>query len=82
MIDYCIAALFCMLNHGKQDAGVHKNENRIYRKNNASISFVKIPLFPSAEEKLGLTEVHAPILNRVGDGTQDNLSGCEKRFSK
>ncbi|MBE8421530.1 asparagine synthetase A, partial [Leptospira interrogans serovar Pomona] len=23
-------------------------------------------------------EVQAPILSRVGDGTQDNLSGCEK----
>lgn len=27
---------------------------------------------------MGLIEVQAPILSRVGDGTQDNLSGCEK----
>lgn len=29
-------------------------------------------------QKLGLIEVQAPILSRVGDGTQDNLSGSEK----
>ena len=28
-------------------------------------------------QQLGLMEVQAPILSRVGDGTQDNLSGHE-----
>lgn len=30
------------------------------------------------EEKLGLIEVQAPLLAKVGDGTQDNLSGHEQ----
>jgi aspartate--ammonia ligase len=30
------------------------------------------------EQQLGLIEVQAPILSRLGDGTQDNLSGSEK----
>ncbi|EGT5712390.1 aspartate--ammonia ligase [Cronobacter dublinensis subsp. dublinensis] len=42
------------------------------------ISFVKAHFSRQLEEKLGLLEVQAPILSRVGDGTQDNLSGCEK----
>jgi aspartate--ammonia ligase len=42
------------------------------------ISFVKSHFSRQLEEKLGLMEVQAPILSRVGDGTQDNLSGCEK----
>lgn len=42
------------------------------------ISFVKSHFSRQLEEKLGLVEVQAPILSRVGDGTQDNLSGCEK----
>ncbi|EKC6209255.1 aspartate--ammonia ligase [Cronobacter sakazakii] len=42
------------------------------------ISFVKAHFSRLLEEKLGLLEVQAPILSRVGDGTQDNLSGCEK----
>ncbi|NCH97631.1 aspartate--ammonia ligase [Cronobacter dublinensis] len=42
------------------------------------ISFVKARFSRQLEEKLGLLEVQAPILSRVGDGTQDNLSGCEK----
>ncbi|EOI5722212.1 aspartate--ammonia ligase [Cronobacter dublinensis] len=42
------------------------------------ISFVKAYFSRQLEEKLGLLEVQAPILSRVGDGTQDNLSGCEK----
>ncbi|GLS91861.1 aspartate--ammonia ligase [Psychromonas marina] len=33
------------------------------------------------EEKLGLIEVQAPILAKVGDGTQDNLSGHENAVS-
>ncbi|WPU23062.1 aspartate--ammonia ligase [Cedecea neteri] len=42
------------------------------------ISFVKTHFSRQLEEKLGLIEVQAPILSRVGDGTQDNLSGSEK----
>lgn len=42
------------------------------------ISFVKSHFSRQLEEKLGLIEVQAPILSRIGDGTQDNLSGCEK----
>ena len=42
------------------------------------ISFVKSHFSRQLEEKLGLIEVQAPILSRVGDGAQDNLSGCEK----
>lgn len=42
------------------------------------IAFVKSHFSRQLEEKLGLIEVQAPILSRVGDGTQDNLSGCEK----
>jgi len=42
------------------------------------ISFVKSFFSRQLEEKLGLIEVQAPLLSRVGDGTQDNLSGSEK----
>ncbi len=42
------------------------------------ISFVKSHFSRQLEEQLGLLEVQAPILSQVGDGTQDNLSGCEK----
>lgn len=42
------------------------------------ISFVKAYFSRQLEEKLGLIEVQAPILSRLGDGTQDNLSGSEK----
>ncbi|AFJ48992.1 aspartate--ammonia ligase [Shimwellia blattae] len=42
------------------------------------ISFVKSHFSRQLEQRLGLIEVQAPILSRVGDGTQDNLSGCEK----
>lgn len=42
------------------------------------ISFVKSFFSRQLEQKLGLVEIQAPILSRVGDGTQDNLSGCEK----
>jgi len=42
------------------------------------IAFVKSFFSRQLEEKLGLIEVQAPILSRVGDGTQDNLSGCEQ----
>ncbi|MEA1062879.1 aspartate--ammonia ligase [Erwinia sp. HR93] len=42
------------------------------------ISFVKSYFSRQLESELGLIEVQAPILSRVGDGTQDNLSGHEK----
>ncbi|AKJ43687.1 aspartate--ammonia ligase [Pragia fontium] len=42
------------------------------------ISFVKSFFSRQLEKKLGLVEIQAPILSRVGDGTQDNLSGSEK----
>lgn len=44
----------------------------------SQISFVKAHFSRQLEELLGLIEVQAPILSRIGDGTQDNLSGCEK----
>ncbi|GKX61122.1 aspartate--ammonia ligase [Leminorella grimontii] len=47
-------------------------------KKQQQISFVKSFFSRQLEQKLGLVEVQAPILSRVGDGTQDNLSGCEK----
>lgn len=42
------------------------------------ISFVKTFFSRQLEQQLGLIEVQAPILSRLGDGTQDNLSGSEK----
>ncbi|WP_199062992.1 aspartate--ammonia ligase [Serratia sp. ASV30] len=42
------------------------------------ISFVKSFFSSQLEQQLGLIEVQAPILSRLGDGTQDNLSGSEK----
>ncbi|OTA19073.1 asparagine synthetase AsnA [Xenorhabdus beddingii] len=42
------------------------------------ISFVKSYFSRLLEKQLGLIEVQAPILSRLGDGTQDNLSGHEK----
>ncbi|MFI8415953.1 aspartate--ammonia ligase [Serratia sp. NPDC078593] len=42
------------------------------------ISFVKSFFSHQLEQQLGLIEVQAPILSRLGDGTQDNLSGSEK----
>lgn len=33
------------------------------------------------EQKLGLIEVQGPLLARVGDGVQDNLSGTEQAVS-
>lgn len=42
------------------------------------ISQVKSFFSRQLEQQLGLIEVQAPILSRLGDGTQDNLSGSEK----
>ena len=49
-----------------------------YTARQRQISFVKAYFSRQLEEKLGLIEVQAPILSRIGDGTQDNLSGSEK----
>lgn len=48
-----------------------------YIRSQQQISFVKEMFSRQLAEQLGLMEVQAPILSRVGDGTQDNLSGCE-----
>lgn len=42
------------------------------------ISFVKTFFSKQLEKHLRLIEVQAPILSKVGDGIQDNLSGTEK----
>lgn len=47
-------------------------------KKQQQISFVKSYFSHQLEKKLGLVEVQAPMLSRLGDGTQDNLSGSEK----
>ncbi len=49
-----------------------------YREQQKKIKFVKTFFSQQIEDKLNLIEVQAPILSRVGDGTQDNLSGIEK----
>lgn len=41
------------------------------------ISFVKNTFTQYLIDKLGIVEVQGPILSRVGDGMQDNLSGVE-----
>ncbi|MCE0722873.1 MULTISPECIES: aspartate--ammonia ligase [Legionella] len=45
------------------------------------ISFVKGFFSRELEQKLGLIEVQGPLLTRVGDGVQDNLSGTEQAVS-
>ncbi|OOF71400.1 aspartate--ammonia ligase [Rodentibacter caecimuris] len=42
------------------------------------ISFVKNTFTQNLIEQLGIIEVQGPILNEVGNGMQDNLSGIEK----
>lgn len=42
------------------------------------ISYVKQKFTEALSEKLNLIEVQGPILAKVGDGLQDNLSGTEK----
>ncbi|QIQ21651.1 aspartate--ammonia ligase [Zophobihabitans entericus] len=42
------------------------------------IVFVKSFFSQQLADKLSLVEVQAPILSRIGDGVQDNLSGKEK----
>jgi len=48
-----------------------------YVKQQQQISKVKQFFSQQLEQQLGLIEVQAPILAKVGDGTQDNLSGHE-----
>ena len=48
-----------------------------YIRSQQQISFVKEMFSRQLAQQLGLMEVQAPILSRVGDGTQDNLSGHE-----
>lgn len=49
-----------------------------YLSTQRQISAVKSFFSRQLEARLNLTEVQAPLLSRLGDGTQDNLSGCEK----
>lgn len=49
-----------------------------FQERQQSISFVKSYFSEQLANTLSLIEVQAPILCRVGDGTQDNLSGIEK----
>lgn len=49
-----------------------------YIQSQQQISKAKQIFSSQLEQKLGLIEVQAPILAKVGDGTQDNLSGYEK----
>lgn len=53
------------------------NEKQFIQKQQ-QISQVKSFFSRQLEQQLGLIEVQAPILSRLGDGTQDNLSGSEK----
>ncbi|WP_105166793.1 aspartate--ammonia ligase [Pseudoalteromonas sp. T1lg23B] len=55
--------------------------NSTYRQTQQQISRVKHVFSQQLESQLGLIEVQAPILAKVGDGTQDNLSGTEKAVS-
>lgn len=45
------------------------------------ISFVKNTFTQYLKDKLEIVEVQGPILSRVGDGIQDNLSGVENAVS-
>lgn len=49
-----------------------------YKIRQKQISFVKNLFAQQLANKLSLIEVQAPLLSRIGDGTQDNLSGHEK----
>ncbi len=52
-----------------------------YIQSQQQISKAKQIFSSQLEQKLGLIEVQAPILAKVGDGIQDNLSGHEKAVS-
>lgn len=49
-----------------------------YIERQRQIRFVKEYFSSQLAQKLNLLEVQAPILSRLGDGMQDNLSGSEK----
>ena len=49
--------------------------------NKKEISFVKNTFTQYLKDKLEVVEVQGPILSRVGDGMQDNLSGVENAVS-
>ncbi|ENY71669.1 asparagine synthetase AsnA [Aeromonas diversa CDC 2478-85] len=49
-----------------------------YIRSQQQITLVKEIFSRQLAQQLGLMEVQAPILSRVGDGTQDNLSGSEQ----
>ncbi|MGP1956721.1 MAG: aspartate--ammonia ligase [Arsenophonus sp. NC-PE1-MAG3] len=51
---------------------------KLFIKNQQQISFVKSFFSRFLEKELALIKVQAPILSRLGDGIQDNLSGYEK----
>lgn len=55
--------------------------NVAFKTRQKQISLVKSYFARQLENKLGLIEVQAPILSKVGDGIQDNLSGTEKAVS-
>ena len=48
-----------------------------YKEQQQRISFVKQFFADKLAENLSLIEVQAPLLSKVGDGVQDNLSGTE-----
>jgi len=50
---------------------------RAFVERQQKISFTKFYFSKVLESELGLVEVQAPLLSRLGDGTQDNLSGSE-----
>jgi aspartate--ammonia ligase len=52
-----------------------------YQQAQQQISTVKRLFSEQLEQSLGLMEVQAPILAKIGDGIQDNLSGTEKAVS-
>ena len=52
-----------------------------YMQQQEQIRFVKTFFSHQLEQRLGLIEVHAPLLSQVGDGIQDNLSGKETAVS-
>ena len=49
-----------------------------YKQLQNQIAFVKTYFSQQLSNQLNLIEVQAPILSRIGDGIQDNLSGHEK----
>src|SRR5690606_38233448 len=49
-----------------------------YIERQRQIRFVKEYFSGQLAQQLNLLEVQAPILSRLGDGMQDNLSGSEK----